>query len=772
MIDLRIWLAGSESADGDMDQGERQTRLDLQHQMEQLDAFFQTNLDLLGIFDSSARAVRLNPAWEQALGYPLHELIGACILDFVHPSDSEAALGAIAQLRDRGDVLAFLGRFRHQRGGFRWLEWRITARDELIFASVRDVTDAKLKEAALQKSEEKFAKAFQVTADALFISDIETGHFLEVNESFERLTGYRRDEIIGHNSTELGLWAHLADRTRYFEILKVQGRVRGYLARLRHRSGLVYWGEIGSDPLVVGGRPCIISATRDVTEQINYETTLRESEERFRAIFDQAAVGVVFVELSTGKFLQVNQRFGEILGFAKEELLGRTFMDLTHPDDLATDVDNRHKLATGEISEINREKRYLRKNGEPVWVNVQVKPIAQRGQPAEHAVTVIEDITERKHLERSLHQAQKMDSLGSLAGGVAHDMNNILGAVMGLASSIRISARNDVELVEDMDAMVKACERGRNLVRGLLDFARQDLPETKVFNLNAVVNELASLLRRSIPAGIQMVTERQPDLANVAGDPGAIARALMNLCSNSLDAMGDRGVLTLRTRNAENHQVEVTVEDTGCGMSKAILDKALDPFFTTKEKGKGTGLGLPIVYGAVKAHRGQMELYSEPGKGTRIVLSLPASEQIVSAAPTNAADSGTCAAPGLRVLLVDDDELIQKAVSAQLRRLGHQVTIASNGHEALMKLEAGLDVDLAILDITMPILDGASTLPHLRRLRPCLGVILATGKVDDATTALTQSYGDITLLPKPYSLGDLKSEIAPWLERLGLAKSA
>jgi two-component system cell cycle sensor histidine kinase/response regulator CckA len=754
-----------------MDQGDKQTKLDLQHQMEQLDAFFQTNLDLLGIFDSSVRAVRLNPAWEQALGFPMHELIGARILDFIHPCDSEAALGTIAQLRDRAEVLSFLARFRHQSGGFRWLEWRITARDELIFASVRDVTESKLKEAALLKSEEKFAKAFQVISDALFISDVETGQFLEVNESFLRLTGYRRDEIIGRNARNLALWVDLADRTRYFEILKAQRRVRGYLARLRHRSGLIYWGEMASDPLVIDGRPCIISATRDVTQQINYETTLRESEERFRAIFDQAAVGVLFVELATGKFLQVNQRACEILGYTKEEMFGLTFMHLTHPDDLAIDVANQHKLAAGEITEIDRKKRYLHKNGETVWVNLHVKPLGKPGQPTEFAVTVIEDITEHKRLERGLLQAHKMDSLGSLAGGVAHDMNNILGAVMGLASSIRMSTRDDTELAEDMDAMVKACERGRNLVRSLLDFARQDLPEARVFNLNTVVRDQSSLLGRSLPTRLQLVTELQPDLANVTGDPGALSRALLNLCSNSIDAMGQGGVLTIRTRNTDGHQVELIVEDTGCGMGKETLDKALDPFFTTKQKGKGTGLGLPIVYGAVKAHRGQLELDSVPGKGTRIVLRLPASEQVLPDAATKASDSGISDAPGLRVLLIDDDELIQKSVSAQLRRLGHQVTIASNGHEALMKLDAGLEVDLAVLDITMPILDGAATLPHLRRLRPNLGVILATGKVDDAARALARTFRDVRLLPKPYSLGELRNEIAPWLERLGLAKS-
>jgi len=754
-----------------MQHGDKQTKLDWQQQVEHLDAFFQTNLDLLGIFDTSARAVRLNPAWEQSLGYPVQTLVGLCILDLVHPADAEVALGAIAQLRSQAQAISFLGRFRHQGGTFRWLEWRVSARDDLIFASVRDVTEAKLKEAELLRSEEKFAKAFQVISDALFISDMATGHYLEVNESFERLTGYRRDEIIGHNATELGLWVNLSDRTRYLEILKTQGRVRGYLARLRHRSGLVYWGELGSDPLVINGRPCIISATRDVTQQITYETTLRESEERFRAIFDQAAVGVLFVELATGKFLQVNRRACEILGYGKETLLGLTFMQLTHPDDLAIDVANQHKLAAGEITEITREKRYLHKSGDSVWVNLHVKPLGKPGQPADYAVTVIEDTSERKRLERGLLQAHKMDSLGSLAGGVAHDMNNILGAVMGLASSIRVSAHDDAELVEDMDAMVKACERGRNLVRSLLDFARQDLPEAKVFNLNTVVKEQTSLLARSLPPALQLVTDLQPDLANVTGDPGALSRALLNLCSNSIDAMNQEGVLTIRTRNAENHQVEVSVEDTGCGMSKDIMDKALDPFFTTKQKGKGTGLGLPIVYGAVKAHRGQLELDSAPGKGTRVVVRLPASEQVLPDAAPKASDSGLCEAVGLRVLLIDDDELIQKSVSAQLRRLGHQITIASNGHEALMKLDAGLEVDLAILDITMPILDGAATLPHLRRLRPNLGVILATGKVDDAVHALTRTFRNVTLLPKPYSLSELRNELAPWLERLGLVKS-
>jgi len=322
-----------------------------------------------------------------------------------------------------------------------------------------------------QPGDEKFAKAFQVISDALDISDLESGNYMEVNDSFERISGYRRDEIIGRNSAEVGFWVNPADRRRYLEILKAQGRVRGYLARLRHRSGLVYWGEISADPLVISGRPCVISATRDVTAQINYENVLRESEARFRAIFELAAVGVAFVELSTGKFLQVNQRFCEILAYSKEELLHLNFIDLTHPDDRDADAASRLMMAAGEIREIHKEKRYLRKDGETVWVDVQVKPLGKPGQPAEYAVTVIEDTTERKRLERQVLQAHKMDSLGSLAGGVAHDMNNILGAVMGLASAIRISAHDDTELVEDMDAMIKACERGRNLVRSLLDFA-------------------------------------------------------------------------------------------------------------------------------------------------------------------------------------------------------------------------------------------------------------------------------------------------------------
>ena len=230
----------------------------------------------------------------------------------------------------------------------------------------------------------------------------------------------------------------------------------------------------------------------------------------------------------------------------------------------------------------------------------------------------------------------------------------------------------------------------------------------------------------------------------------------------------DRAQLTHSTAEAV-----IEVADHGPGIPLEEQRRIFDRFvqLDSARHGRGSGLGLPIVYGAVKAHRGQLELDSAPGKGTRVVVRLPASDQVLPDAAPKASDSGLCEAVGLRVLLIDDDELIQKSVSAQLRRLGHQITIASNGHEALMKLDAGLEVDLAILDITMPILDGAATLPHLRRLRPNLGVILATGKVDDAVHALTRTFRDVTLLPKPYSLGELRNELAPWLERLGLVKS-
>jgi CheY-like chemotaxis protein len=299
----------------------------------------------------------------------------------------------------------------------------------------------------------------------------------------------------------------------------------------------------------------------------------------------------------------------------------------------------------------------------------------------------------------------------------------------------------------------------------LLDFARQDLPHATPFDLNDVIREQLALIEGVIPPGIRVQIELDPMLDPIRGDARALGSAFVHLCFNALDAMPERGVLTLRTRRLGAAEVELDVDDTGFGMPKAILDKAFEPFFTTKQRGKGTGLGLPVVYGAVKAHQGRVEIHSEPGRGTQVQIVLPVCPDVLDEAESIPEGASSKKRHGLHILLVDDDELVQTAVSSQLRHLGHSVTIAPHGQAALDSLNSGLSVDLVLLDLDMPVLDGRAALPRLRALRPTLPVIIETGKLDDHAEDLAREHPDVSILIKPFSLNELHAAIVPWVKQ-------
>ena len=365
----------------------------------------------------------------------------------------------------------------------------------------------------------------------------------------------------------------------------------------------------------------------------------------------------------------------------------------------------------------------------------------------------------RKEAEARLHQVEKMDSLGSLAGGVAHDMNNVLGAILGLASAHAERAEPGSPLARDLGTITAACLRGGSLVKGLLGFARQGLAEVRNLDLNAIVTEQVALLGRTTLQRVRILPELAEDLRPIEGDPSALSHLLMNLCVNSVDAMPAGGTLTLLTRNEGPALVALEVRDSGTGMTPEVLKRATDPFFTTKPQGQGTGLGLAMVYTTVKAHQGTLRIQSEPGQGTRILMTFPA---LLAGPPALAQAGKPQLKPGLRplrVLLVDDDDLIREAMGAVLTMLGHGPALAAGGEDALRQLEAGLQPEVVILDLNMPGLGGAGTLPRLRGLLPQVPVLLATGRVDDAALALVEAHAGVRLLPKPFDLFELQAQL-------------
>lgn len=407
--------------------------------------------------------------------------------------------------------------------------------------------------------------------------------------------------------------------------------------------------------------------------------------------------------------------------------------------------------------------------GRRKWVHFTPSITAEQGRTV-RITCAIQDITARKWAERErlemtarLQQAQKLESIGSLAGGVAHDINNVLAAILSSATAHRRQLEDSDPLARSLDTIINACVRGRSVVRSLLYFARRDIETRRPVDLNAIAREIVELLDKTTLKRIRFTTDLEEPLALLDGDAGAISHAVMNLCVNSIDAMPDGGAVTIRTRTRSDGLIEISVRDTGTGMTPEVREKSIEPFFTTKPFGKGTGLGLAMVYGTVKAHKGTFEIIAAPGQGTEIILGFPANP--VVAAPqvppaTTLAEKKTVSAGTLRILLVDDDELIRDGVGSLLEIEGHEVHLAEGGAEALARFESGLEVDLVILDLNMPGLTGAETLLRLLTLRPEQVVLLCSGHGDEEMARLMRGSPTVHSIQKPFTLDELEGKLS------------
>jgi PAS domain S-box-containing protein len=397
---------------------------------------------------------------------------------------------------------------------------------------------------------------------------------------------------------------------------------------------------------------------------------LQESESRFRAIFEQAAVGMADASVDA-RFIRLNQRFCEIMGYSREELLGLTFREITHPGDLARDEQLVAQLLRGELSSFAVEKRYLRKDGGVVWANLLLSLLRSSSGDPVHFVAVVEDITgqkraedERLFLERQLLQAQKMESVGRLAGGVAHDFNNHLTVINGYCAMLLDEMGPADPQREQVEEILLAGNRAAALTQQLLAFSRKQVAEPRVISLNDVVAEALKMLSRLIGDDVEIVTHFDADLGSVVADPSQMNQVLMNLAINARDAMPDGGRMVIETSNtdldegyaAQHAGVEagpyvlLSITDTGVGMTQEVVQHIFEPFFTTKGVGEGTGLGLSTVYGIVKQAGGWVWVYSEPGKGSTFKVYLPRAGRAPEpfAASVSAADT----LPGAETVLV------------------------------------------------------------------------------------------------------------------------
>ena len=498
---------------------------------------------------------------------------------------------------------------------------------------------------------------------------------------------------------------------------------------------------------------------------------LLASRKQYRSLVENTPDLVTRVD-EKGRMVFVNHAALTHYGLTPEACVGRMAFDFVAPEDRESTIAAFQAWLKSDREVFEYENRLVGVDGQShhmAWLILAEHD--GEGRVVGFASTA-RDITERKRLaeeklelQSQLQQSQKMESLGTLAGGVAHDMNNVLGAILGLASAHIGSLPAGSPLHRALGTICKATERGGQMVKSLLSFARQSVGAFSTLDVNAILRDESTLLERTTLSKVHTQMELEPNLHPILGDASALTHAIMNLCVNAVDAMPEHGRLTLRTRNVDEDWIEVVVEDNGMGMPKDVMEKALDPFFTTKEPGKGTGLGLSMVYSIIKAHRGQLLIQSEPGRGTRVRMRFPAcrNEPVVpgSAEPADLPPAHTV----LEILVVDDDELIQGSLQAVLDVMGHTVHPALSGEEALAKLQKGLVPDLIILDMNMPGLGGVGTLPRLRGLNPRVPVLLSTGRADETALSLAAAFPGVTLLPKPFGLRELRNHF----ESIGLA---
>ena len=503
---------------------------------------------------------------------------------------------------------------------------------------------------------------------------------------------------------------------------------------------------------------------QDIAGRKLMEESLRESEERFRATFELAAVGIAHVAAS-GRFLRANDKLCQSTGYSREELLELTFNDLTLTEDRAAGEAARLAMLDGTRVEFSAEKRYQRKDGEVFWVSIDTTLLRDQAGHPKYFISVIADISERKKLEQQFLRAQRMESIGTLAGGIAHDLNNLLAPIMMGVELLRLNETSPKNR-EIIDRMEGSSKRAASLVRQVLSFAR-GVDGTRVpLQIRHIIREVEDIVESTFPKGIALESSLAPDLWPVVGDPTQLNQVLLNLCVNARDALPAGGLLALRAGNvvidrhhdatnkgvSEGNYVRIEVTDTGCGIPREIIDRIFEPFFTTKEVGKGTGLGLSTVLGIVRSHGGFVNVYSEPGKGTTFRVHLPA---LVEGAP--ATGLGPCEeklpkGKGELVLVVDDESSIREITRQTLETFGYRVLLAADGAQAI-KLHEGQSGEIAVVvtDMMMPVMDGPMLIAALRRIDPRVRVIAVSGLSTNGEPSSGAVDGQKYFLSKPYT---------------------
>jgi two-component system, cell cycle sensor histidine kinase and response regulator CckA len=519
--------------------------------------------------------------------------------------------------------------------------------------------------------------------------------------------------------------------------------------------------------------PALLAPLALAHRSLSTVALLRKSEERFRTMFQSAPTAILMLGLD-GRVLAVNRSCELLLGYDESELLGEQTPMLRHPDETEEIAAQLAELVSGERDSFRREARYVSKDGAVVVTQLAVALVRDADGKPDYVIAMAEDVTEQRHLEEQLRQSQKLEAIGRLAGGVAHDFNNMLTAIGGYTALALEHAQAGSSLHGDLEEIRKATDRAALLTRQLLAFSRKQVLMPELLNLNGVVLELETMLRPLIGEDVALATQLDPALGPIEADPGQLHQVVMNLVVNARDAMPAGGRISIETANADvaenddamepGRYVTLTVRDTGEGIGDELLQQIFEPFFTTKPSGKGTGLGLATVYGIVKQSGGYVAVDSEVGVGSAFTIYLRRADGVVHQVEQPPAPLAPPEPPPSRhpeattVLVVEDEDVIRTLVDQVLRGEGYDVLLAAHGDEAIELAEHNR-VDVLLTDLTMPGIGGHELAARLRESRPGLKVMFMSGFAEGGDFSAAALPPATVFLEKPFTFTHLTERI-------------
>jgi PAS domain S-box-containing protein len=642
---------------------------------------------------------------------------------------------------------------------------------QTVIASVRDISDRK-------DAERQYQDIFEGALEGIYRTSVD-GKCLAANPALAKMLGYASAEevVSAIDDSAHQTWLDPKEYLICRKILKERGSIRGYVGQFKRKDGATIWVSINARTAYgADGQPLYHDAfIEDITGQRRAEEEVKTSEHKFRMAFMTGEDAFVIATREEGRILDVNGRFTEIFGYAAEEACGRTSTELG----LLTGPDREKLLAELKAKSHASSLELLARGKDGGLRPVLLSASLLQGDGKELVLSVIRDLTEQKRieeektrLEAQFRQAQKLESVGRLAGGVAHDFNNLLTVINGysdmLLRTLKPSDRSRPYIAE----IKKAGEHAASLTKQLLAFSRKQVIKPTMVDLNSTIAESEAMLQRLI--GEDIVLEAHPGrlLGQVIADPDQIVQVIMNLAVNARDAMPDGGKLLIATRNitlseatAARHPeatpgryVLLTVADTGHGMDEAVRQHVFEPFFTTKELGRGTGLGLSTVYGIVRQGGGWIDVESKVGVGTSFKIYLPRTD-----GPATGALDGhpaSLAGPGATILVVEDQEVVRSFIEATLQQYGYHVLSAFNGHAALeiVRQHPG-EIHLLLTDVVMPGMNGKELSERLKELRPSLKVLFTSGYASDVIGRRGVLDDGIEFIPKPFSADTLARKV-------------